>query len=73
MSAKNMEFINWKLQRRRKDTKEKKYLETLLGFVKVAAALCDLKRSQWLSETPFELLGELIWTLVYASVFTTER
>lgn len=39
MSAINMEFINWKLQRRRKDTKEKKDLVTLLGLVIVEASL----------------------------------
>lgn len=39
MSAINMEFINWKLQRRRRDTKEKKDLGGLLGLVIIEAAL----------------------------------
>lgn len=39
MSAINMEFINWKLQKRRKDTKKKKDLGTLLGLVIIEAAL----------------------------------
>lgn len=79
MSAVNMEFINWKPQRRRKDTKEKKDLGTLLRLVIIIKIMVSYNvilkglSSHQRSTNAFELLGELIWTLVYTSIFTAER